>query len=86
MYSREVTVMNASGLHARPASNLVQYCAKFPCRLTLSGGHTIIDAKSIFSVLSAAIKPGTRLTVTGEGESEQAAVDAVCDYIAKLEG
>ncbi|MBQ8647477.1 MAG: HPr family phosphocarrier protein, partial [Oscillospiraceae bacterium] len=35
MYSREVTVMNASGLHARPASNLVQYCAKFPCRLTL---------------------------------------------------
>ena len=86
MYSREVTVMNASGLHARPASNLVQYCAKFPCRLTLTGGRVTIDAKSIFSVLSAAIKPGIKLTVVGEGEGEQAAVEAVCDYIETLEG
>ena len=50
MYSKEVTVMNASGLHARPASNLVQFCAKYPCKLTMTGGRSPVDLKSIFAV------------------------------------
>lgn len=86
MYSKEVTVMNASGLHARPASNLVQFCAKFPCKLTMTGGRSPVDLKSIFAVLSAAVKAGTTVTITGDGADEQQAVDEVCRFIEQLEG
>lgn len=85
MYAKEVVVSNASGLHARPAADLVKFCTQFSCKLTLTGGRTPVDAKSIFAMMSAAIKPGTTLTVTGEGEGEEEAVEAVCQYIAQLE-
>ncbi|MBM6870648.1 HPr family phosphocarrier protein [Pseudoflavonifractor phocaeensis] len=85
MYAKEVVVTNASGLHARPAADLVKFCASFSCKLTITGGRGPVDPKSIFSMMSAAIKPGTTLTVTGEGEDEETAVEAVCAFIAALE-
>ena len=84
MYAKEVVVTNTHGLHARPAANLVKFCSKFSCKLTITGGRAPVNPKNIFSMMSAAIKPGTTVTVIGEGDGETEAVDAICAFIAEM--
>ena len=61
------------GLHARPAGLLVKAAAKFPCAVTLSTPTGKADAKRIMAVMRLAAKQGNELTVTCEGENEEAA-------------
>lgn len=84
MYAKEVVVTNATGLHARPAAHLVKFCSTFSCKLTITGGRTPVNPKNMFSMMSAAIKPGTTLTVIGEGEGETEAVEAICTFISEM--
>ena len=68
MTSKKVIVANPTGLHARPASQLVQFCKKFPEKIILKGNGKDTDPKSIIMLLSAGLKKGTELEVVVEGE------------------
>ncbi|MGE5581025.1 MAG: HPr family phosphocarrier protein [Bacillota bacterium] len=84
MYSVEILVKNPTGLHARPAQQLVKLCSAFKSDIKIITAQKSIDPKSIFSVLSGAVKQGTKVTVQAEGEDEQKAVDAIVEYIKEL--
>lgn len=70
-------VQDELGLHARPAGLLVKEAAKFKSAITLDCGVKKADAKRIMAVMSMGVKQGVEVTVTVEGEDEDAAFAAI---------
>lgn len=77
MISREVTICNKLGLHARAASKLVNCASRFTSEIWLQRGDREINGKSIMGVLTLAAGKGTLITVHADGEDEVEAVDEV---------
>ena len=63
MVSQKVIISNPSGLHARPASVLVQAAGKCQSDVILVYGEKRIQAKSILNLMAAAIKSGSEVVV-----------------------
>jgi len=84
MVSTTVTVQNKTGLHARPASQLIALCSKFESKLRILNGDDEIDPKSIISVLSGGIKQGTAVELTAEGSDEETAIQQIVALIESL--
>ena len=49
--------------------------------MRVTRGSQTMDGKSIMGILLLAAAAGTLLTVSAEGQDEQAAVDALCGFI-----
>ena len=83
MYSKEVEVINKTGLHARPASTFVQEAKKYKSKITIT--NTVNgksgDAKSIIKVLSLGMVKGTKIRLDGDGEDENLAIDSLVSLI-----
>ena len=74
MVSQKVTVMNASGLHARPANAFVKEAVRHAgCNILKKDGKTYMG-KSIVSVLSACVKCGTEIELVADGNDEAQAL------------
>ena len=72
---KQLTVVNEMGVHARPATQIVELTNKFQCEIRLCKGDEEVDAKSIFGVMMLAAVKGTDLVLSTEGEdAEEAAV------------
>ncbi len=88
MYSREITIVNESGLHARPASDFVKLAGTFQSRIELKrlGEEKTYNAKSIIMLMSLGLAQGEKAILSAEGEDEKEAVDALAELVANLEG
>ena len=78
MLSKNLTVVNPSGLHLRPAGVLSQTAMKFKCDVII---EKRIIAKSVLNVMAAGIKSGTEITLICDGEDEAAAMETVSKAI-----
>ena len=81
MYIKEVTVTNESGLHARPATFLIQRANEFKSSIWIEEKDRRINAKSLLGVLSMGIVQGTTINIIAEGMDETEAVDSLCALI-----
>lgn len=72
---RVVTLINADGLHARPAAELVKLASKFPQRVTVNG----VDAKSLLAIMALGLNRGAEIEVATEDPSGEHAVEAIAD-------
>jgi phosphotransferase system HPr (HPr) family protein len=76
----ELTLRNASGLHARPAALFVQAAAGFASRITIENldrSTPPVDAKSILMVLTTGVARGQRVRLTADGPDEAGAIAAL---------
>ena len=78
MYTREITVKNEVGLHARPATYFIQKANEFK-------EERRVNAKSLLGVLSLGIMKGTTVTLIADGSDEKEAVDALAELIENLD-
>ena len=85
MESKEITIVNKTGLHARPAAEFVKEAAKFKSAITIEFKGKKYNAKSILNVLSAGIAAGSTITLSAEGEDETPAVGKLAEVIASFE-
>ncbi len=81
MTSKETTILNATGLHARPASMFVQEAGKYKSEINIIKGEKKINAKSIMGIMAGGLSKGTVVTIEAEGEDEVAAVDTLVALI-----
>ena len=81
MYSREVTVKNQVGLHARPATYFIQKANEFKSTIWVEKDERQVSAKSLLGVLSMGIVRGTTIVIRAEGTDEEASVDALVELI-----
>jgi len=83
MIEKNVKVINSLGIHARPASMIVQTAMTFKSSIQLVKDGTPADAKSIMSVMMLAAAQGAEVTVKADGDDGEAAVDAVIELFYK---
>ncbi|MBO7519719.1 MAG: HPr family phosphocarrier protein [Clostridia bacterium] len=81
MVSKDFTVKNKMGFHMRPAQVFVNAMAKYPCDISIKFGEKNINAKSIMMIMAACIKCGSEITVTANGEKEEAALSEAAAMI-----
>ena len=81
MYTREITVKNEVGLHARPATYFIQKANEFKSGIWVEKEERRVNAKSLLGVLSLRIVQGTAITLIADGVDEKEAVDALVDLI-----
>lgn len=81
MVQNNIVVVNKSGLHARPASNLVKAASKFKSKINVMKSEKNYDAKSILGILSAGISCGTEITLLCDGEDEAEALKSLTELI-----
>ena len=75
--SREVVVVNAAGLPARPADLLAREARKWRSQIALVHDAQRADGKSILELLTLAAESGTRLVVEATGPDAREAVEAI---------
>lgn len=84
MYKKDAIVKNPSGLHARPASELVAKAKSFQSKIMIhrSGDETHNEnAKSIIALLTMGVCQGESVELIAEGPDEQQAVEALTALI-----
>lgn len=85
MYTERTTIMNKSGLHARPASVFVKEAKAFASKVKIQNlktpGEVPANAKSIISVLGLGMGQGTEVEISAEGPDEEKAVKALVALI-----
>lgn len=84
MFVGKVVINNESGLHARPASMLMELAGKFKSEITLSYDDVEINPKSIISILSGGVYKGTELEVKIVGEDEDEASKSIMELLENL--
>lgn len=85
MIEAVVKVNDPSGMHARPAGEIVRIVKNYPgCSVTLDNGSRKAGANSILGILSLGLKCGMDVTVRAEGENETVALEAVTSFISSL--
>ena len=82
MVSQKTTIINPSGLHARPAGELAKLCSRCKSDVTIHVGEKKINPKSILNIMAAAIRCGTDVVVECSGETEQEDLEQVISAIA----
>ena len=81
MYTREITVKNEVGLHARPATYFIQKANEFKSSIWVEKEERRVNAKSLLGVLSLGIVKGTAITIIADGADEEAAVATLSELI-----
>ena len=77
MLSRDVTIVNEVGLHARPATFFIQKANTFKSSIWIEKEDRRVNAKSLLGVLSMGIVKGTVITLIADGEDEADALDGL---------
>ena len=80
-----VILKNKYGLHARPATLIAQTAKPFKASISLEKDGTLVDAKSIFGMLTLAAESGSNLVIRAEGADADAAVSALAEVIENFE-
>lgn len=66
---REYTIIDEAGLHARPASLLVQEATKFPNEIFIEFNGKRLTLKSIMAVMSLGVPQGGTIGIDVVGDS-----------------
>jgi phosphocarrier protein FPr len=74
---RTAAITNPSGLHARPAAQVVARLQPLDADVAIEVNGRRADARSITSVLGLGASVGDQLTITANGPDADAALDAV---------
>jgi phosphotransferase system HPr (HPr) family protein len=72
-----LTVIDPSGLHARPAARFVQAASRFTSHIAIHHDGRVADAKSLIALLGLTIRPSSEITLTADGPDADEALAAL---------
>jgi phosphocarrier protein HPr len=74
--TKELTVINKLGIHARPAAMFVKIANRYGCEIFVEKDGEKVNGKSIMGLMMLAAGPGSKLTVHVHGpDAHQAVAD-----------
>lgn len=82
MISREVTINNSIGLHARPATFFIQKANGYKSSVWVEKEDRKVNAKSLLGVLSLGVAQGMTVTLIADGVDEVEALDGLQELIS----
>ena len=78
----DTTIAGTHGLHARPATTLVDLAKSFQADIHVRNGDKVANAKSLISLLKLGAAKGATIHVSAEGPDAAKALDAIREAIA----
>jgi phosphocarrier protein len=81
MISRDVTITNTVGLHARPATFFIQKANSYRSSIWVEREDRRVNAKSLLGVLSLGIVKGTTITLIADGADEEEALSGLAELV-----
>ncbi|MGO4887544.1 phosphocarrier protein HPr [Anaerobacillus sp. MEB173] len=83
MAEKTFTIISDSGIHARPATVLVQSVANVASDVNIEYNGKSVNLKSIMGVMSLGVPKGAEIKITASGSDENEAISKVEDVIKK---
>lgn len=83
MAEKTFKVTSESGIHARPATQLVQTAGRFDSDINLEFNGKSVNLKSIMGVMSLGIQQGAEVKVVAEGTDADEAITAIGETFIK---
>lgn len=80
--TRELSIVNKRGLHARASAKFVQTVERFDADVRVTRCGETVGGTSIMGLMMLAAAPGTTIEVAASGREAQAVLEALTDLIA----
>ncbi|WP_413627045.1 phosphocarrier protein HPr [Fructilactobacillus vespulae] len=77
MEKRQFKITAETGIHARPATFLVQTASKFTSSITLEYEDKTVNLKSIMGVMSLGVGQNAVITIAADGDDAKDSLDAI---------
>jgi len=81
MAQQTVKITANDGVHARPATVLVQEAGKYKADINLEYNGKDVNLKSIMGIMSLGIPSGAEVTFKAEGSDEDEALEAIVNTV-----
>jgi phosphocarrier protein len=81
--TKEVTIVNEYGFHARPIMQFVDLANRYTAQIQVSKGDQVVDGKSPMEIMLLEAICGTDLILSATGQDAQEAIAALSDLIAR---
>ena len=81
--TREITVINQLGIHARPAAAFVKVANKFQSDITIEKDGERVNGKSIMGLLMLVSAQGSKLKVIATGPDAETAIREIEELFAR---
>jgi multiphosphoryl transfer protein len=78
----DASVINKTGLHARPAATFVEICKRFQAEIRVRYGTSSANGKSLMALLQLGVEHGATIRVSAQGTDAAAALEALRMAIA----
>lgn len=78
---QKFVIVSEYGLHARPATRLVNQAMGFQSEITLTAFNRTVNLKSIMGVMSLGIYNGEIVEINAEGEDAKEAIQGITDFM-----
>lgn len=72
--SKDLTIRNKMGMHARPAAQFVKRASKYKCDIWVEKDEEPVNGKSIMGLMMLAAGRGETIKLTTEGVDAEAAM------------
>jgi phosphocarrier protein HPr len=82
--TREVTIVNPLGLHARPAAEFAKQARAFRSDIFLIKAETRYSAESLIDILRANLNQGETFTLEAVGRDAEEAVEHLARVMAEF--
>ena len=73
-------ITDPQGIHARPAGQIVAEAKKYSSTIMIDAGEKKASATKLMAVMALGVKCGQSVTVTAEGEDEDAAIASMQQF------
>ena len=84
MFKQDVVISAENGLHTRPAAQFVKEAKMFDCDIRLEVNGRQASARSLFKLQTLGLTQGTTVSIIGEGEGADKAVEHLAGFITEL--
>ncbi|MFD1780132.1 phosphocarrier protein HPr [Fredinandcohnia salidurans] len=83
MIEKQYRVIEETGIHARPATILIQAAGKFDSNIQLEYNEKRVNLKSIMGVMSLGIGQGGEIKIIVDGTDEKEALQSIEETLMK---
>lgn len=83
MEKKDFHITAETGVHARPATMLVQTASKFNSDINLEYSGKTVNLKSIMGVMSLGVGQNADVTITADGDDASDAMTAISETMIK---
>lgn len=79
--SRQITIINRRGLHARASARFVKCAEAFDAAIRVSKDGQTVEGTSIMGLMTLAAAPGCQIALEAEGPEAEVALDALTTLV-----